>query len=51
MNRVKVGFFSLSERSETGDDRSYLRWHQMDHMPEQYQLPGLILGHEPVEAL
>jgi hypothetical protein len=44
MNRVKVGFFSLSHRSETGDDRPYLRWHQLDHMPEQYQLPGLILG-------
>ena len=44
MNRVKVGFFSLTRRSETGDDRPYLRWHQLDHMPEQYQLPGLILG-------
>jgi hypothetical protein len=44
MNRVKVGFFSLSHRSPTGDDRSYLEWHQLDHMPEQYQLPGLILG-------
>ena len=44
MNRVKVGFFSLSHRSETGDDRPYLQWHQLDHMPEQYQLPGLILG-------
>ena len=44
MNRVKVGFFSLTHRSETGDDRPYLRWHQLDHMPEQYQLPGLVLG-------
>jgi hypothetical protein len=44
VNRVKVGFFSLSRRSPDGDDRSYLAWHQMDHMPEQYQLPGLILG-------
>jgi hypothetical protein len=44
MNRVKVGFFSLSHRSPTGDDPSYLDWHQLDHMPEQYQLPGLILG-------
>ena len=44
MNRVKVGFFSLSHRSATGDDRAYLEWHQMDHMPEQYQLPGLVLG-------
>ncbi|HUD18320.1 MAG TPA: hypothetical protein VMQ59_13720 [Acidimicrobiales bacterium] len=44
MNRVKVGFFSLSHRSPTGDDRPYLAWHQMDHMPEQYQLPGMVLG-------
>ncbi len=44
MNRVKVGFFSISHHSETGDDRSYLRWHQLDHMPEQYLLPGLVLG-------
>jgi hypothetical protein len=44
MNRVKVGFFSLSHRSATGDDRPYLEWHQLDHMPEQYQLPGMVLG-------
>jgi hypothetical protein len=44
MNRVKVGFFSLSRHSASGDDRPYLEWHQLDHMPEQYQLPGLILG-------
>ena len=44
MNRVKVGFFSLSRRSPSGDDRPYLAWHQLDHMPEQYQLPGLVLG-------
>jgi hypothetical protein len=44
MNRVKVGFFSLSHHSTSGDDRGYLDWHQLDHMPEQYQLPGLVLG-------
>jgi len=44
VNRVKLGFFSLSQRSTTGDDRPYLSWHQLDHMPEQYQLPGLVLG-------
>jgi hypothetical protein len=44
MNRVKAGFFSLSHRGATGDDRDYLDWHQLDHMPEQYQLPGLVLG-------
>ena len=44
MNRVKIGFFSLTHHSTTGDDRPYLRWHQLDHMPEQYQLPGMLLG-------
>ena len=47
MNRVKLGFFSVSARGETpGDDedRAYLAWHQLDHMPEQYQLPGLVHG-------
>ncbi len=44
MNRVKVGFFSLHRHSPTGDDRPYLEWHQLDHMPEQYQLPGLVAG-------
>ena len=44
MNRVKVGFFSLSHPSPSGDDRPYLEWHQLDHMPEQYQLPGLVFG-------
>ena len=44
MNRVKVGFFSVTESSPTGDDRPYLAWHQLDHMPEQYRLPGLVLG-------
>ena len=44
MNRVKVGFFSLTDHSDDGDDRPYLEWHQLDHMPEQYQLPGLVAG-------
>ena len=44
VNRVKVGFFSFSHSSPTGDDQPYLEWHQMDHMPEQYQLPGLLLA-------
>jgi hypothetical protein len=44
MNRVKVGFFSMSGGSATGDDRPYLAWHQLDHMPEQYQIPGLLQG-------
>jgi hypothetical protein len=44
MNKVKIGFFSISRRAADGDDAGYLAWHQLDHMPEQYQLPGLLLG-------
>jgi hypothetical protein len=44
VNRVKLGFFSLTSRSSREDDRPYLRWHQLDHMPEQYQLAGLVNG-------
>jgi hypothetical protein len=47
VNRVKVGFFSLSDRGESdedADDGAYLAWHQLDHMPEQYQLPGVVHG-------
>lgn len=44
MNRVQLGFFSLTRHSELGDDRPYLEWHQLDHMPEQYRLPGLVNG-------
>jgi hypothetical protein len=44
MNKIKLGFFSLSHGAADGDDRAYLEWHQLDHMPEQYQLPGLLLG-------
>lgn len=44
MNRVKAGFFSLTAPAPADDDGSYLRWHLLDHMPEQYQLPGIVHG-------
>lgn len=42
--RVKAGFFSLTGPASPDDDGSYLRWHLLDHMPEQYQLPGIVYG-------
>ncbi len=42
MIRVKCGVFSLSPATTPGEDGSYLRWHLLDHMPEQYQLAGLV---------
>lgn len=44
MNRVRAGFFSLTPPPPPDDDGSYLRWHLLDHMPEQYSLPGVVLG-------
>lgn len=41
MIRVKAGFFSMTP-PVARDDGGYLRWHLLDHMPEQYQLPGLV---------
>ena len=42
--RVKAGIFSLTSVPPADDDGSYLRWHLLDHMPEQYQLPGIVYG-------
>jgi hypothetical protein len=39
---VKAAFFSMTPPAPAGDISSYLRWHLMDHMPEQYQLPGIV---------
>ena len=44
MNRVKAAFFSFTPPAPPDDDGSYLRWHLLDHMPEQYRLPGIQLG-------
>ena len=44
MIRVKAAFFSFTPPAPPDDDGSYLRWHLLDHMPEQYQLPGMQLA-------
>lgn len=38
---VRCAFVSLSARDPAGRDADYLKWHQLDHMPEQYRLPGI----------
>jgi hypothetical protein len=40
--RVQAGFFSLTPAPPPDDDGSYLRWHLLDHMPEQFQIPGIV---------
>ena len=44
MNRVKLGFLSLTGGAPSGNDAEYLEWHALDHMPEQYSLSGMLNG-------
>ncbi|CDM77490.1 hypothetical protein DSM43518_03567 [Mycobacterium marinum] len=44
MIRTSAGIFSLTAAAPPDDDGSYLRWHLLHHMPEQYQLPGIVHG-------
>jgi hypothetical protein len=41
MNKIQVGFFSITEAD---DDEAHTVWHQLDHMPEQFRIPGLSWG-------
>ena len=44
MGKVRIGFFSFTEVTDRAEHRSYNEWHQLDHMPEQYPLPGMAFG-------
>ena len=44
MTDIRAGFFSLTSGAVDGDDAGYLRWHLLDHLPEQYSLSGIRLG-------
>jgi hypothetical protein len=44
MTIVRAGFFSLTSAVEGGTEEEYLRWHLLDHLPEQHSLPGVRLG-------
>lgn len=44
MNKVKIGFFSFTEITDASGHRAYNEWHQLDHMPEQFPLPGVAHG-------
>jgi hypothetical protein len=41
---IRGGFFSFTSGPASGDDDAYLRWHLLDHLPEQYSIAGLRLG-------
>ena len=44
MSTVKAGFFSFVEVTSPDAHRSYNEWHQLDHMPEQFPIPGIAWG-------
>ncbi|MGD0379432.1 MAG: hypothetical protein ABSC30_05550 [Acidimicrobiales bacterium] len=44
MAKVQIGFFSFTEITDAAEHRSYNEWHQLDHMPEQYPLAGVVFG-------
>jgi hypothetical protein len=41
---VRLGVLSMSARSPDGLDAKYLEWHGLDHLPEQYRIPGIRSG-------
>ena len=41
---MRLGFFSFTEITDPAEHRSYNEWHQLDHMPEQFPLPGVAFG-------
>lgn len=50
MDKVELGFFSFTEVTDPGQHRAYNEWHQLDHMPEQFRLPGIAAGHRWVST-
>ena len=44
MSSIAGAFLSLTSGTASGDDSAYLRWHLLDHLPEQYSIPGIRLG-------
>jgi hypothetical protein len=47
---VELAVFSLSASSPDGDDSRYLRWHALDHLPQQYEIAGLLHGQRYVST-
>ena len=44
MNKVSHGFFSFTEITDPNAHAAYNAWHQLDHLPEQYPLAGIVYG-------
>jgi len=43
-NKIRLGFFSFTEITDPNEHHSYNEWHQLDHMPEQFPLSGIVYG-------
>ena len=41
---VAGAFFSFTEVTDPAEHDAYNRWHQLDHLPQQYELPGIRFG-------
>jgi len=44
MSKVSHGFFSFTEVTDPSAHAAYNAWHQLDHLPEQYPLAGIVHG-------
>ena len=42
--KAGYGFFSFTEVTDPAAHHSYNEWHQLDHLPEQFPLPGIVYG-------
>jgi hypothetical protein len=40
----EVGFFSFTEITVPSAHHQYNEWHQLDHLPQQYEVPGITFG-------
>jgi hypothetical protein len=39
-----IGFFSFSDVTDPSAHEAYNRWHQLDHLPEQHTIDGILFG-------
>jgi hypothetical protein len=42
--KTTFGFFSFTEITDPAEHRAYNEWHQLDHLPEQFPLTGIVYG-------
>ena len=48
--KTAYGFFSFTEVTDPAEHHSYNEWHQLDHLPEQFPLPGIVYGQRWVSS-